>query len=310
MISTEDLLVEWFRTHSRLDQGRFPIGIGDDMAQINLPSGGSVLITTDMLLSGVHFDLARHRLDQIGYKAMACSLSDCAAMASRPVAAVAAVGLANGFGPDAVKLIHQGIMKAADRYDCPLVGGDMTVWRQTDLLAICVSMLSVPSPNGPIRRSGAMVGDAICVTGGLGGSIHGRHLEFEPRVNEAMALAGMVRIHAMMDISDGLASDLPRLCRQSHVGAIIRAADLPISDQARLSPDPISSALSDGEDFELLFTISQEDLELLRRSWDQPVPITCIGQITSGDKVLLTMPDGRTEPLGLRGYDHFERLDD
>ncbi|MDH7598822.1 MAG: thiamine-phosphate kinase [Sedimentisphaerales bacterium] len=303
----EDQLVDWFKSQARLDPTRFPIGIGDDMAQINLPSGGSVLVTTDMLLSGVHFDLSRHSLDQVGYKAMACSLSDCAAMASRPVAAVVAVGLPAGSDPDQLKLLHRGILKAAQTYDFPLVGGDMTVWRQEDLLAICVAMISIPGPYGVIRRSGAVVGDMICVTGRLGGSIHGRHMEFVPRVNEAIKLAGMVRIHAMMDLSDGLASDLPRLCKESKVGAVVNATALPISDQARLSADPIASALCDGEDFELLFTISQTDAAALARSWDDPLPITCIGQITAGSDIKIILPSGTIRDLDLRGYDHFER---
>lgn len=307
MNTSEDELVEWFKKQRPLDSDRFPIGIGDDMAQVNLPGGGTVLITTDMLLSGVHFDLAKARPDQIGYKAMACSLSDCAAMATRPVAAVVGVGLPDQIGLDQLRQIHDGILRAADRYDCPLIGGDMTVWKQKDCLAICVSMLSVPLAGGPVRRSGAVSGDLICVTGWLGGSLSGRHLEFEPRVWEAQRIVELVKVHAMMDISDGLATDLPRLCRASGVGAVIRIKDIPIAKEAACSQDKIVSALSDGEDFELLFTIDQRQYDLLIKAWDGRVPITCIGQVIPGDKVYIQWPDRRLELLRIKGYDHFER---
>lgn len=307
MNTREDELVEWFRTQRPLDSSRFPIGIGDDMAQISLPGGGTVLITTDMLLSGVHFDLATARPDQIGYKAMACSLSDCAAMATRPVAAVVAVGLPARTDTDQLRQIHNGILRAADRYDCPLVGGDMTVWKHKDCLAICVSMLSVPFAGGPVRRTGAVPGDLICVTGWLGGSLLGRHLEFEPRIWEAQRIVGLVKVHAMMDISDGLAADLPRLCRASGVGAIIRVKDIPISKEACCSQDPIVSALSGGEDFELLFSLDEGQYDLLLKAWEGRIPITCIGQVIPGDKVYIQWPDRRLELLRIKGYDHFER---
>ena len=304
MSLTEDQLVSWLEGRRRLDPRRFPIGIGDDMAQIRL-DGGSVLVTTDMLLEGVHFDLARATLEQVGYKAMAASLSDCAAMATRPLGAVVALGLPSGFAGRQVKRIHAGLLRAADRYNCPVVGGDTTRWKSKGLLAINVAMLSTPAAGRPVTRSGAREGDALCVTGTLGGSLARRHLEFEPRVHEALRMARTVDLHAMMDLSDGLASDLPRICQQSGVGAIIQTAALPISRQARRSADPVRSALCDGEDFELLFTLSEADLQRLTSAWDGPVAITRIGTITDTGRVQIQDAAGRIRNLKEHGYDHF-----
>jgi len=310
MSVTEDQLVAWFEAQRQLDPRRFPIGIGDDMAQVRLEGGGSVLITTDMLLEGVHFDLASATLEQVGYKAMATSLSDCAAMATRPLAAVVSVGLPPHFGADELKRVHEGILRAADKYDCPLVGGDMTCWKNRTPIVINVAMLSTPATSGAITRSGAQVGDCICVTGLLGGSLAGRHLDFEPRVQEAIRIARSAAIHAMMDISDGLASDLRRICWRSGVGAIIDLEKLPISESARRSVDPVHSALCDGEDFELLFALSPDDCLNLLKGWDQPVPITRIGTITDTGKVQIRTADCATQDLTDRGYDHFSHGND
>jgi len=310
MSVTEDQLVAWFEGRRRLDGGRVPIGIGDDMAQVRLEGGDSVFITTDMLLEGVHFDLAKATLEQVGYKAMASSLSDCAAMATIPRAAVVSVGLPPCFGAKEVRRVHTGILQAADKYDCPVVGGDMTRWAGPSPFVINVAMLSTLAASKPITRSGAKVGDCICVTGFLGGSLAGRHLDFEPRVREAIQIAKTVDVHAMMDISDGLASDLPRICRRSGVGALIDAGTLPISEQARTSDDPVHSALCDGEDFELLFTLSEADCRRLLKTWDQPIPVTCIGTTTGTGKVQIRNADGRVHNLKDRGYDHFSHGND
>jgi thiamine-monophosphate kinase len=302
---TEDQIEAWFEGQRRLNPERFPIGIGDDMAQVRLEGGQSVLITTDMLLEGVHFDLATASLEQVGYKAMATSLSDCAAMATRPLAAVVSVGLPATLGADELKHLHAGLLRAADRYDCPVVGGDMTRWKGPSPLVVNVAMLSTLAGLRPITRSGAKVGDCICVTGFLGGSLAARHLEFEPRVHEAIRIAETVDLHAMMDISDGLASDLRRICRRSGVGAIIDLERLPISEQAYKSADPVHSALCDGEDFELVFTLGPDECRRLLTGWDQRVPVTCIGTITNTGKVQVRDADGRVHDLEDHGYDHF-----
>ena len=305
MNAGEDEITAWFARQSKLSRADFPIGIGDDMAQVRM-GGESVLVTTDMLLDGVHFDLGEATLEQAGYKAMAVGLSDCAAMATIPVAAVVSVALPASFGREELKQLHAGIVRAGERFGCALVGGDITSWNNENPFAVSVAMLSRKARNEPVTRSGAKVGDSICVTGSLGGSSCGRHLEFEPRVAEAVKIAQMVKINSMIDISDGLSSDLNRICKASSVGAAIDAERIPISEAAQESDEPLTSALNDGEDFELLFTLSQEDCRELLDKWDEPTAITQIGTITDTGKMQIETFDGQLEDLAAGGYEHLK----
>ena len=301
----EDEITNWFARQRVLPIEDFPIGIGDDMAQIKLDNE-SFFVTTDMLLDGVHFDLKRATLEQVGYKAMAVSLSDCAAMATVPVAAVVSVALPKSFSADNLKQLHSGITLAGSKFDCPLIGGDITGWKGKEPFAISVAMLSRKAGNEPVKRSGTKVGDSICVTGSLGGAVRGRRdLAFEPRVKEAIKIAQMVTINSMIDISDGLSSDLNRICRASRVGAIINAEQIPISDAAGKKQEPLSSALNDGEDFELLFTLSSKECEKLLEQWDGRIAITRIGEITDTGKMQIRIPGDKVEDLQAKGFDHF-----
>ena len=304
MTTSEDEITGWFANQSKLTITDFPIGIGDDMAQVRI-GNESVLITTDMLLDGVHFDLKTATIEQAGYKSMAASLSDCAAMATIPVAAVVAVALPKGFGAEELKQLHSGIIRAGNKYNCALVGGDITKWKSESLFAINVTMISKEAQNIPVKRSGAAVGDIVCVTGSLGGSGFGRHLDFEPRVNEALKIASMVALNSMMDISDGLTTDLNRICRQSKVGALLEAGRIPISSDAMQTENPLEAALNDGEDFELLFTLSPDQFDKLMKKWDEPVHVTMIGTIIESPKFQIKMPDGLVSDIVIKGYDHF-----
>jgi thiamine-monophosphate kinase len=304
MSASEDEITGWFARQSKLPPKDFPIGIGDDMAQIRI-GDEYVFITTDILLDGVHFNLEQTTLKQAGYKAMAVSLSDCAAMATIPVAAVVSVSLPKSYGAEELKELHSGIIQAGDIFGCALVGGDITCWKSENPFAISVAMLSRQAENEPVKRSGAKAGDIICVTGSLGGSGSGKHMEFMPRVKEALKITQMVTVNSMIDLSDGLSSDLNRICKQSAVGAVIEAAKIPISDDAVKTDNPLDSALNDGEDFELLFTLSESDCKKLLDKWDEPLLIHKIGTINQSGKIQIRMEDGRITDLEAKGYDHF-----
>jgi thiamine-monophosphate kinase len=280
-----------------------PIGIGDDCAAIRIGEQ-DLLITTDMLLDGTHFDSASHTPEQIGRKAIACSLSDLAAMAARPSGAVVAVGLTSGGGLEYARRMFLGMKELADRFACPIVGGDTTSWSSP--AAVCVTMFGLcPSGRSPIRRDGATPGDVIYVTGPLGGSILGHHLTFEPRIELACQLAQRCEIHAMMDVSDGLAIDLSRICQASGVGAVLDEPKLQaaVSDAAReLSRtdgiEPSRHVLFDGEDFELLMTMSPQPLpEDLARG------LIPVGRIVESG-LRLGHEDGSESPLDPDGYEH------
>jgi len=306
MSGCEDEMTAWFQSQSNLVAADFPIGIGDDMAEICW-QGGSVFITCDMLAEGVHFDLQRASLRQVGYKAMAVSLSDCAAMATVPVAAVASIMLPAGWGQEQLKRLYRGIRQAGDRFDCALVGGDLTRGSEGMRLAVNVSMLSRSAGHPAVRRSAAQAGDCICVTGRLGGASQGRHLDFEPRVREALRIAGHVELHSMIDISDGLSTDLNRICGSSGVGAVVEEGAIPISAAAQKGANPLGLALNEGEDFELLFTLSQQNCEQLLARWNEQVSITKIGRITGTKKIQLQRMDGTMSDLRPGGYDHLRR---
>ncbi len=307
--------VEWLRGTCKADPARVPIGIGDDMAAVAL-DGRLVLVTADMLLDGVHFETARQSIEDIGRKAIACSLSDCAAMACRPRGAVVSVALPNTMSMEDARRLYTGMLAIGGRFGCPIIGGDTTSWNHP--LAIDVSMLAEPmTARGPVRRDGARPGDVLAVTGPLGGSLLGRHLTFLPRLADAEFLAAMLgaSLHAMMDISDGLAIDAFRMCEASGCIAQFdeRLVEAVISDAAREASrqdgrSPLEHAFHDGEDFELLAALPADAMGGLNAA---PNAIREVGRVLAlapGDRpgLRLRRPDGRVEPLEPRGYEHFK----
>jgi thiamine-monophosphate kinase len=306
MSKGENALIEWLRSRFPVDPALVPLGIGDDAAVVQL-KGGQVMITADMLLDGVHFDRRQHSCKRIGRKAIACSLSDCAAMACRPKAVTVSVALPTDMSMDDVKQLYEGMADIVEEFHCSIVGGDTTSWQGA--LAIDVAILAEPmAARGPLCRSEASPGDKIFVSGTLGGSLAGRHMDFIPRLKLAEQLVRQTGLHALMDISDGLSLDLHRLCNASACAAELSADDLEkvISDDARRlaqqdGRSPLDHALADGEDFELLAT-GEESL--------QQLGLTCIGRIVERQKnkpvVIIRYSDGRKEPLKPHGYEHFQ----
>lgn len=250
-----DLLKHIFRANPRLGR-RVLIPPGDDMGMVQL-DGRNVLAAVDQLIDGVHFDLAVTSIDLIGRKAITRNLSDIAAMAARPVASLVSAALPPDFGQDRANALFDAMRTTAEHYDCPLIGGDIAIHRDAAHPLVCsVTVLAEPAGR-PIRRDGAKPGDIVCVTGKLGGSLEhgglGRHLTFEPRVREALAIAETLgeRLHSMIDISDGLGRDAAHIAEMSGVRIRIDGARIPCNPP--LGCD-WRRALSDGEDYELCFT--------------------------------------------------------
>jgi thiamine-monophosphate kinase len=248
-------LINWIRAQTPR-HGRIVIPPGDDLAALRWDVGDLLLAGADQVLDGVHFSSAVHSPRDIGRKAMNRNFSDCAAMACLPAAAVVTVALSKGTSIDYAKELYLGMKDAGAKYDCPIVGGDTGSW--DGKLAISVSILGRSAGITPLTRSGATPNHLVYVTGPLGGSIRGRHMTFEPRIQLARKLAEL-GASAMIDISDGLSRDIAHICRESGIGVAINAADIPIHDDAiemrRDGHSPLEHALHDGEDYELLFTM-------------------------------------------------------
>jgi thiamine-monophosphate kinase len=245
----------------------------------------------------VHFESAIHSPEAIGRKAMNRNLSDCAAMACLPAAALVTLALPIGSGTDYAKQLFLGIKQAGERFDCPVVGGDTASW--PGKLVVTVMILGRSDGITPITRAGAQPGDHIYVTGPLGGSILGRHMTFEPRIDLARDLSSRYRLHAMADISDGLARDLKNICDASSVGATLETAVIPIHDDVRRlkdGKDAAFHAIHDGEDYELLI-VSPDVL---------PAPCLRIGSIDRDTGIRLQSTHSKTslDFLATLGWEH------
>lgn len=287
-------------------------GAGDDCAVLDLGVPDRlVLFKTDAVVEGVHF-VPGTAPEAIGHKALARCLSDIAAMAGTPTAALVTLGLPPGFDAHFVTRIYEGIGALAQRHSVAIVGGETTTLPNGTLIS--VALLGSVAKAKAILRSGAKAGDAVFVTGELGGSLAGKHLSFEPRISEAQWLARNFAIHAMIDLSDGLAGDLRHILNASSVGAELLASAIPISREARQraredskAKPPLVAALTDGEDFELLFTVSSRNAVPLLDAWKKQFPrlgLTCIGKITTQKGVTIRDKTG-VRQLTENGYAHF-----
>jgi len=284
------------------------IGIGDDCAALTISAGSELLVTTDMLMDGRHFRLDECGPECVGYKALAVNLSDIAAMAGTPVAAFVAVALPGRNPADLAERLMLGMAPLAGRFGVALAGGDTNVWDGP--LVVSLTLLGESNPPGPVTRSGARVGDVILVTGPLGGSLLGRHLRPEPRVAEAMALQRAARLHAMIDISDGLASDLGHVLEASgDLGAFLDADSIPIHPDARTiaasdGRTPLDHALNDGEDFELCLTMDAAEADRLNAAPPAGVVLHRVGVVTAEPGLMMIHEGGAPSRLFAKGFDH------
>jgi thiamine-monophosphate kinase len=288
--------IDWLRARQGAS-ALVRVAAGDDMAVLKWPAEELLLVAVDQVLDGVHFDSAVHSPREIGAKVMNRNLSDCAAMACLPAAAVVAAGLPRGASLEYAKELYLGMKEAGEAFDCAIVGGDTGSW--AGKLTLSVTVLGRSAGVEPVLRSGARAGQKIYVTGPLGGSILGRHMKFTPRVAEGRRLGASGAVRAMIDISDGLSRDLGHICRESGVGAVIFGERVPVHEDVKRLPadgrSPLEHALHDGEDHELLYVADERLPAELAGTW--------IG-VTTEEKGVRLRVEGEERPLERRGWEH------
>ncbi|MFA6321671.1 MAG: thiamine-phosphate kinase [Candidatus Omnitrophota bacterium] len=276
-------------------------GIGDDTAVIKCPGSKYLLFTCDMLIEDVHFKRKLATPFQIGWKAMARNLSDIAAMGGVAKYALVSVGIDPKLPVSFADGVFDGMNAAAKKFKVNIVGGDTS---KSAKIVIDISLIGEVEKKFLTLRSGAREGDGIFVTGFLGGSIKGKHLDFMPRLNEARMLVKNFKVNSMIDVSDGLLLDLSRILSASKKGALIYEDLIPVSDKAR----SFGSAVTDGEDFELLFTMGAKEAERFIRHYSLrfETPVSLIGEITSercGYKII--GKDWKEKRISKKGFLHF-----
>lgn len=284
------------------------IGIGDDAALVR--ARGALVVTTDAIVEGIDFDDSVAK-EAAGRKALAVNLSDLAAMAARPVGFLLVLGVPPAWNGPPLSAFLGGLFRLARRHRLPCLGGDLSA---AERLFCAVTLFGSPPPGGVVTRSGARPGDLLYATGTFGGSIGRRHWAFRPRIEEAAWLARNCRPSAMIDVSDGLAQDLGHLLRASRVSARVDLERIPLSAAVRRlhagSAAARLAALSDGEDFELLFTLPARRAGRLERKWRRKFPrirLSPIGRIEAGPPAVRWRERGAERPgfIAPAGFSHF-----
>ena len=305
-------------------------GIGDDCAVLRPSTGMDLLLTTDTQEEGVHFRRDWATPQDIGWRCLAVNVSDIAAMGGSPLGAVIALSVPASLEVAFIEGLYDGLQELATAYDCPIIGGHVS--KTSGHMTVTITVLGEVPCGHSVYRSGAQVGDEIWVTGDLGGAKAGlevllhpaavadlptagvlrRYRRPRPRLREAQYLRQHGVLHSLIDISDGLSSDLAHICAESSVGAQLEATCIPIAAEVRqvaqaLQVDPLTFALHGGEDFELCLTAPAGALSRLQQAFMAyfQCPLVRVGTIQSGRGVTLRRPDGTQRPLSARGYDHF-----
>jgi thiamine-monophosphate kinase len=311
---------------------RLRVGVGDDAAVIRPQAGRELVVTTDVLVEGVDFNLSVWPFDRLGEKALVANLSDVAAMGGRPISFFVALSLPARARVRDAEALYRGLGRVARRYGVVLAGGDVSA---APCWSIAVTATGEVARGRVLTRAGARPGDLLCVTGTLGDAVAGldllgrgerlprglagsharwlidRHQRPTPRLEIGARLAQQRLATAAIDLSDGLAADVRRLCEASKVGVEIDLAALPLSRGLRayataVGQAPIKYALGGGEDFELLLTIAPPRLDRVRRAAAGDAPVTVIGRVTRGRRGLIAIDaTGRRRPLPHVGYEHF-----
>ncbi|HLG61778.1 MAG TPA: thiamine-phosphate kinase [Ktedonosporobacter sp.] len=311
------------------------LGVGDDCAILDLPGPDLLLLTCDSQVEGVHFSLETASPEQVGRKALAINLSDIAAMGGEPRYALISLILPRQLSFTLLDGIYAGLRQEAERYATAIVGGNISGAGKGEQLIIDITLVGAVERNHALVRSGARVGDILCVTGTLGNSaaafytlLHAdqhysqdalnyvwkRHFTPQPRIPEGRVLSqfGPGVVTAMLDISDGLSGDLGHICERSGVGARIELARLPLSPQMRLiaaqaERDPLEWALHGGEEYELLFTVSPDHQQAVSQAvlTATGTPVTKIGVIRPAEEGMrVVSAEGRQEVLKAQSWDH------
>jgi len=303
---------------------RVLVNIGDDAAVIRSSSDKLLIFTTDTMVDRVHFDLRYCTFEEIGWKAMTANLSDIAAMGGLPTYALVTIGLPGSMQAESVLSIYKGASAVAGKHDCKIIGGDTTLVPKD--LFISIALLGEVEKKAFVTRSGARKGDLICVTGKLGEALAGyqylkkygrdklslvrKHLKPVPRITQARELVRKLRVNSMIDISDGLSSELFHLAEESGLGVLIHERHVPVSPKCTklaslFGAEPLPWALSSGEEYELLFTVDRKDEDKLGRIRAN-LDVSIIGRMVDKAQGLkMVRESGALSPLRRSGFVHF-----
>lgn len=326
-------LIDHLTRNNETRQASTIVSVGDDAAIID-HYGKQTVISTDLLIEDIHFDLMYTPLKHLGYKSVVVNMSDIYAMNARPTQITVSIGISNRFSVEALDEIYEGIYAACEKYNVDLVGGDTSSSNKG--LIISITAIGEVAPNKFVSRSGAQKNDLLCVSGTLGGAFLGLTLmerekkifienpDIQPDLEGQSYIVGKllkpearediidfleqsnITPTAMIDISDGLSSEILHICKQSNCGAVIYEEKIPIDEDAKqfaykLEIDPTMCALNGGEDYELLFTVKQEDYEKINANKD----ISIIGYITDmAETPTLITKGGNKHPLQAQGWKH------
>ena len=328
-------LIEHLTKNIDIQNASTIVGVGDDAAVID-QFGKQTVITNDILIEGVHFDLMYTPLKHLGYKTVVVNVSDICAMNASPTHVILGLGFSNRFSIEALEEFYEGVYAACEKYGVDLIGGDTTT-SQIGFIISCTAIGEV-APGSFVKRSGAQKGDLLCVSGDLGGAFLGltllerekniflEHPQVQPDLEGEKYIIGRIlkpearkdiidffaaeniNPTSMIDISDGLSSEILHICKQSQVGCVLYEEKIPIGDETKMAAfkfnmDPTACALSGGEDYELLFTVKQDDYDVIAKNPD----ITVIGYMTDQDAgAHIFTKGGGKHPITAQGWNAFK----